>query len=53
VVGATLGMLVTLVYLAGIIERRDFVIWGLGPDSLLVLLLYGGGLVLLYQLRGG
>ncbi|MGE3270079.1 MAG: sodium:calcium antiporter, partial [Chloroflexota bacterium] len=53
VLGAVLGQIVTLVYLAGIIERRDFVIGRLGPDSLIVILVYSGGLVLLYRLSGG
>jgi cation:H+ antiporter len=52
VLGAVLGLIVTLVYLVGIIERRDAVIWRLGPDSFLVFLLYSGGLVLLYRLGG-
>jgi cation:H+ antiporter len=50
--GAILGMIVTLVYLAGIIERRNAVIWRIGPDSVLVLLLYCGGLILLYRVEG-
>jgi cation:H+ antiporter len=51
VCAALLGMLVTGIYLAGLIERRDRVVLRMGVDSLLVLLVYLGGLALLYRLR--
>jgi cation:H+ antiporter len=48
---ALLALTLTLVFLAGLIERRDRTVLRMGVDSLLVLLLYAGGLVLLYHLR--
>jgi cation:H+ antiporter len=51
VCAALLGMLVTGIYLAGLIERRDRVVLRMGVDSLLGLLVYLGGLALLYRLR--
>lgn len=48
---AALGILLTLVYLAGLVERRDRTLGPLGNDSALVVALYAGGLVLLFQLR--
>jgi cation:H+ antiporter len=50
ILGALLGIAVTTVYMAGIIERRNVVLWRVGPDSLLVAALYAGGLFLLYHL---
>jgi cation:H+ antiporter len=50
-IAALLGIAVTAVYLAGLIERRDRVVLRMGVDSLVVLGLYLGGLVLLYRLR--
>ena len=51
IAGIVIGMGVTAVYMAGLLLRRDRVLWRVGIDSLLVLLLYGGGLVVLYTLR--
>lgn len=51
VCAALLGILVTAIYLGGLIERRDRVVLRMGVDSLLVLLVYLGGLVMLYRLR--
>ncbi|HUV33170.1 MAG TPA: sodium:calcium antiporter, partial [Devosiaceae bacterium] len=48
---AALGMLLTLTYAAGLIERRDRSLAGLGIDSWVVLGLYGGGVAVLYTLR--
>jgi cation:H+ antiporter len=39
------------IYLGGLIERRDKVVLRIGVDSLLVLLVYAGGLVVLFRLR--
>jgi cation:H+ antiporter len=39
------------VYLVGLIERRDRVIWRMGLDFALVLPLYVGALGILYFLR--
>ena len=48
---AAAGMVVTAVYLAGMIERRDRKIFGLGIDSIAVAALYLGSLVVLYLIR--
>lgn len=50
-VAALLGIAVTTVYLIGLIERKNRAIFRMGIDSIIVLLLYIGGMVLLYQLR--
>jgi len=42
---------VTLVYMIGLIERRDGALPRIGYDSLAVAVLYVSGLALLYQLR--
>lgn len=49
--GALLGIVTTTVYLAGLIERRSRTIFGLGVDSLVVLLCYLAGLAVLFTLR--
>jgi cation:H+ antiporter len=49
--GALLGIFLTMLYLAGLIERRDRTILRMGIDSLVVLVAYPGGLILLYQFR--
>jgi cation:H+ antiporter len=46
-----LGIALTAVYLAGLIERRNYAIFRMGVDSLLVLVLYIAGLLVLFQLR--
>lgn len=43
-----LGMLVTCAYLWGMLERRDRTFMGMGIASFFVLLLYFGGLIVLY-----
>lgn len=48
---AFLGIVLTAVYLIGIVERQDRTALRMGYDSLLVLVLYAGGVVLLYTLR--
>lgn len=50
-VAVFVGLAATAIYLAGILERRDKTILRMGIDSALVLLVYLGGLVLLYRLR--
>ena len=50
-VGALLGIACTSIYLIGILERRDKTVLRLGLDSILVLLTYAGGVVLLYTIR--
>jgi cation:H+ antiporter len=42
---------VTAIYLAGMIERRDRTVLRMGYDSLAVVVVYLGGVTLLYQLR--
>jgi cation:H+ antiporter len=49
--GALLGIVTTTVYLAGLIERRNRTILGLGVDSLVVLVCYLAGLGVLFALR--
>lgn len=46
-----LGILLTSVYLAGFVERRYKSIFGMGIDSVVVLLAYTAGLVVLFSLR--
>jgi cation:H+ antiporter len=46
-----IGMIVTAIFLLGLLERRDRTILGMGVDSLGVLLVYGCGIVGLYSLR--
>lgn len=50
-VATLFGMLLTAVYLAGIIERRDRTVLRMGWDSALVLVLYALGVGLLYLVR--
>jgi cation:H+ antiporter len=45
-----LGILLTTVYLAGFVERRYKSIVGMGIDSVVVLLAYAGGLIILFFL---
>lgn len=51
VFAALLGVLLTTLYVVGMIERRDRAVLRMGYDSLAVLVCYGVGLVLLYNLR--
>lgn len=51
--GALLAIILTALFVAGLAERRDRTIWRMGIDSILVLILYIGGLVVLYSLRSG
>lgn len=48
---AAAGILVTAVYLAGLIERRDITIFRMGIDSAAVMVIYLGSLVILYFIR--
>jgi cation:H+ antiporter len=47
----TLGMVVTCIYLVGLLERRDRTFLRMGYDSVAVLVTYSAGLVGLYFLR--
>jgi cation:H+ antiporter len=49
---AGLAIVLTCVYLWGLLERRDRTIGRMGIDSALVVALYLGGLVVLYAIRG-
>lgn len=46
-----LGILLTTIYLIGLIERRNRTFAHMGIDSLATLVVYGVGLFLLYQMR--
>ena len=50
-VGALLGAVVTSLFVVGLAERRDRTILRMGLDSAAVLIVYAGGLVMLYTLR--
>lgn len=50
-VGALIGVVVTALFLLGLVERRDRTIFRMGLDSAAVLVVYAGGLVILYTLR--
>lgn len=49
--GALLALVLTGIFLVGLVERRDRTVGPLGLDSVLLLLTYAGGLVVLYVLR--
>lgn len=51
VVAALVGAAATTAYLAGLIERRDRTVLRMGFDSLAVIVMYFGGICLLYALR--
>ena len=48
---ALLGIALTAIYLAGLLERSDRAVFRIGLDSMAALVVYLGGLALLYQLR--
>lgn len=48
---ALLASVLTVVYLIGMIERRNRTVLRMGIDSLAALVCYGAGVVVLYQLR--
>lgn len=50
-VSALLAVVLTGIYLVGLLERRNPVILRMGYDSLAVLLVFAGGVVLLFSLR--
>lgn len=50
-IAAMLGVLVTGLFVMGLAERRDRAFLRMGVDSILVLMVYAGGLILLYSLR--
>lgn len=52
-VAVLMGITVTTIFLAGLIERKNRVVLRMGVDSLLVLAVYAGGVALLWKLGGG
>ncbi len=50
--GALLGLVLTTIFMAGVIERRDRTVLRMGWDSLAALAFYAAGLVVLWTLRG-
>jgi len=46
----SMGIVVTSLYLWGILERRDKTVFGMGLDSLAVLVFYIGGLAIYWSL---
>ncbi|WP_187830196.1 hypothetical protein [Siccirubricoccus phaeus] len=50
--GALLGIVLTVIFMAGVIERRDRTIPCMGWDSLAALVCYGLGVAVLWSLRG-
>lgn len=51
IVAGLIGILVTGLYVVGLIERRNPVIFGIGLDTIAVAVTYLGGIALLYTLR--
>lgn len=51
VISALLGVLLTGIYLVGLLEHRDRVVLRMGYDSLAVLALFVGGVALLFAIR--
>lgn len=51
IVSAAIGVIVTGIYLAGLIERRDRTVLRMGIDSALILILYVISVILTYGLR--
>lgn len=48
---ALLALVLTALFLAGMIERRDRIILRMGVDSIAALLVYAAGVAVLYSLR--
>lgn len=53
IVAALLGIVMTGILLLGLLERRDRTLLGMGYDSAAMLLVFLGGVVVLYQLGDG
>ncbi|EAQ04696.1 hypothetical protein OB2597_05420 [Pseudooceanicola batsensis HTCC2597] len=51
ILAGVLGILVTAIYMAGLLERRDPAVAGIGHDSLAVAIVYLGGIALLFGMR--
>jgi cation:H+ antiporter len=52
-VATLLAIMLTCIYLVGLLERRDRTIWRMGYPSFAVILTFFGGLVLLYAVSTG
>jgi cation:H+ antiporter len=50
-IGALVSLVLTAIFLVGLLERRDRTLLRMGYDSLAVVLVYLGGLILLYLRR--
>jgi cation:H+ antiporter len=50
--GALLGLVLTAIFMAGVIERRDRTVLRMGWDSLAALVVYAAGVAVLFALRG-
>lgn len=51
IVAGLIGIVVTAIYVVGLIERRDPALFGVGFDSYAVAIIYVGGVALLFTLR--
>ncbi|HEV7267772.1 MAG TPA: sodium:calcium antiporter [Falsiroseomonas sp.] len=49
--GALLGLVLTALFMSGLVERRDRTVFRMGWDSFAVLFTYAGGVVMLWLLR--
>jgi cation:H+ antiporter len=49
--GALIGVVVTALFVMGLAERKDRTVWRMGTDSLAVLVVYVGGMIMLFSLR--
>jgi cation:H+ antiporter len=49
---AILGLVLTAIYIVGLVLRRERSVWRLGPDSLLAIIVYGLGIIGLTQIAG-
>ena len=50
--GALLGLVLTTIFMAGVIERRDRTVLRMGWDSLAAVVVYAAGVAVLFALRG-
>jgi cation:H+ antiporter len=49
--GALLGLVLTAILMAGVIERRDSAVLRMGWDSVMALAIYAAGIAVLFALR--
>lgn len=50
-VGALLALLLTAIFLTGIVERRDRTVLRMGFDSLAAIVVYAAGLIVMYRIK--